>query len=79
MQPAAGRMEGPLPTPVGLLRNGLGLAPNSVRTLLMDIHRQETAQEPLQMLSSCRWRAGLSFIFSIMPISLTLWKENFKS
>lgn len=26
-----------------------------------------------------RVRAGLSFIFSIMPVSLTVWKENFKS
>lgn len=71
--------------PVGLLRNGFGMAPDTVHTLLMegDIPRQEHSKQ-LRNLSRSpifikkgRMRAGLSFTFSIMPISLTLQEDFF--
>lgn len=48
-------MEGPVP--LGLLRNSFGLAPDSVHTLLMDIHRQERSKQPRSLSKSCL-RAG---------------------
>lgn len=61
--------------PVGLLKNGFGMAPDSAHTLPIevDIHRQEHNKQPRSLLKSHvfmqkgRMRAGLSFIFSMMP------------